>query len=157
MIVFAVVDVEAGFDRTIWDSLVKNLKVASEDVVPLIANKILEQGDISIVFSVKHPKKLSEYLISKVRSIEGVKDIETFFLSNAVFLGSKDKVSRKVDGIQAYISIESEPKKDEKVYAIALESGFNSLAPFNRAFKEVYGVTPSEYRASPQTVAEESA
>lgn len=34
----------------------------------------------------------------------------------------------------------------EKVFAIALESGFSSLAPFNKAFKALYGVTPSEYR-----------
>ena len=29
---------------------------------------------------------------------------------------------------------------------LALESGFRSLAPFNRAFKSCYSVTPSEYR-----------
>lgn len=32
------------------------------------------------------------------------------------------------------------------ILTIALESGFGSLAPFNRAFREQYGVTPSEYR-----------
>jgi AraC-like DNA-binding protein len=32
------------------------------------------------------------------------------------------------------------------ILTIALESGFGSLAPFNRAFRERYGVTPSEYR-----------
>ena len=29
---------------------------------------------------------------------------------------------------------------------IALDAGFQSLGPFNRAFKDTIGVTPSEYR-----------
>lgn len=32
------------------------------------------------------------------------------------------------------------------VLTIALDAGFNSLGPFNRAFKAETGVTPSEYR-----------
>lgn len=37
-------------------------------------------------------------------------------------------------------------KATEKIFAIALQSGFSSLAPFNKAFKARYGLTPSEYR-----------
>lgn len=33
------------------------------------------------------------------------------------------------------------------ILTIALDSGFSSLAPFNRAFKATEGVTPSEFRA----------
>ena len=39
------------------------------------------------------------------------------------------------------------------VLTLALEAGFQSLGPFNRAFKQAYGVTPTEYRrerAKPQ-------
>jgi AraC-like DNA-binding protein len=32
------------------------------------------------------------------------------------------------------------------VITIALDAGFQSLGPFNRAFKAVTGVTPTEYR-----------
>jgi len=32
------------------------------------------------------------------------------------------------------------------VITIAMDAGFQSLGPFNRAFKETTGVTPSEYR-----------
>lgn len=39
-------------------------------------------------------------------------------------------------------------KSTEKIFAIALQSGFSSLAPFNKAFKARYGVTPSDYRES---------
>lgn len=34
------------------------------------------------------------------------------------------------------------------ILTIALDSGFSSLAPFNRAFRAAEGVTPSEYRAA---------
>jgi AraC-like DNA-binding protein len=33
------------------------------------------------------------------------------------------------------------------VLTIALDAGFGSLAPFNRAFRETYGCTPTDYRA----------
>jgi AraC-like DNA-binding protein len=36
---------------------------------------------------------------------------------------------------------------DEPVSIIATESGFNSLASFNRAFKDIVGIAPSGYRA----------
>lgn len=44
--------------------------------------------------------------------------------------------------------------ENEKVFAIALQSGFSSLAPFNRAFKKRFGVPPSDYRSSIRTEAE---
>jgi AraC-like DNA-binding protein len=38
-------------------------------------------------------------------------------------------------------------QKDVPIITIALDAGFGSLGPFNRAFRETEGVTPSEYRA----------
>jgi len=32
------------------------------------------------------------------------------------------------------------------VLTIALDNGYNSLAPFNRAFRDIEGITPSAYR-----------
>ena len=32
------------------------------------------------------------------------------------------------------------------VLTLALEAGYNSIAPFNRAFKELKGMTPTQYR-----------
>lgn len=37
---------------------------------------------------------------------------------------------------------------DNKIIAIAFNSGFNTLASFNANFKRQYGITPSEYRKS---------
>lgn len=38
------------------------------------------------------------------------------------------------------------------VLTIALEAGYGSIGPFNRAFKELMGMTPTEYRATGRTV-----
>lgn len=37
---------------------------------------------------------------------------------------------------------------DRQILAIALECGFNSIGPFNRAFKQEVGMTPRRYRAA---------
>jgi AraC-like DNA-binding protein len=39
---------------------------------------------------------------------------------------------------------------DEKILSIALESGFNDVAYFNRRFKQIVGRTPGEYRKAVQ-------
>jgi AraC-like DNA-binding protein len=36
--------------------------------------------------------------------------------------------------------------RDRPVLTIALEAGFQSIGPFNRAFKAATGLTPSEFR-----------
>ncbi len=38
-------------------------------------------------------------------------------------------------------------QREVPILTIALDAGFGSLAPFNRAFREAEGCTPSEYRA----------
>jgi AraC-like DNA-binding protein len=35
------------------------------------------------------------------------------------------------------------------ILTIALETGYGSVGPFNRAFKERFGMTPTEYRRAP--------
>ena len=40
-------------------------------------------------------------------------------------------------------------QKEVPIITIALDAGFGSLGPFNRAFREAEGMTPSEYRARP--------
>jgi AraC-like DNA-binding protein len=38
--------------------------------------------------------------------------------------------------------------RDAPLLTLALDAGFRSLAPFNRSFKDHFGVTPSDYRQS---------
>jgi len=42
------------------------------------------------------------------------------------------------------------PGAGDKLITVALDCGFNSLATFNRVFKELAGRTPSEYRRDPK-------
>ena len=49
--------------------------------------------------------------------------------------------------IREACAILSNPKKQELIILeIAYDLGYQSLAPFNKAFKRVTGVTPTEYR-----------
>ena len=38
------------------------------------------------------------------------------------------------------------PSVTRHLLTLALDAGFRSLAPFNRSFKDHFGITPSEYR-----------
>lgn len=51
----------------------------------------------------------------------------------------------------------AETDRDDKIITLALDSGFASLASFNRAFRAFEGCTPSEYRAALRTSARKGA
>ncbi len=50
----------------------------------------------------------------------------------------------------ARIVLADPAQASKSVAAIAFELGFGSLGPFNRAFKEATGATPTEWRAAPK-------
>jgi AraC-like DNA-binding protein len=47
---------------------------------------------------------------------------------------------------EAKAALADPAQADVPVITIAMDAGFQSLGPFNRAFKAVTGVTPTEYR-----------
>jgi len=47
---------------------------------------------------------------------------------------------------EAKVALADPTQAEVPVITIAMDAGFQSLGPFNRAFKETTGVTPSEYR-----------
>lgn len=47
---------------------------------------------------------------------------------------------------EAKAALANPTQRDSPVLSIALESGFQSIGPFNRAFKAATGLTPSEFR-----------
>lgn len=47
----------------------------------------------------------------------------------------------------AKAALKDDANRDRQILAIALECGFNSVGPFNRAFKQEVGMTPRQYRA----------
>lgn len=50
----------------------------------------------------------------------------------------------RIEGIKKELS--NSEKSHIPILTIAMNHGFNSLSPFNRAFKQVEGMTPSEFR-----------
>jgi AraC-like DNA-binding protein len=55
--------------------------------------------------------------------------------------------ARRIEAAKAMLSDPEQARTT--VAAIAFELGFGSLGPFNRAFKEATGVTPTEFRRAP--------
>jgi AraC-like DNA-binding protein len=51
----------------------------------------------------------------------------------------------RLDEVKAALADPSQ--KEVPIITIALDAGFGSLGPFNRAFREAEGMTPSEFRA----------
>jgi AraC-like DNA-binding protein len=47
---------------------------------------------------------------------------------------------------EAKAALANPAQRELPVLSIALESGFQSIGPFNRAFKAATGLTPSEFR-----------
>ena len=50
----------------------------------------------------------------------------------------------RIEGIKKEFS--NYEKNHIPILTIAMNHGFNSLSPFNRAFKQIEGMTPSEFR-----------
>ncbi|PKA16848.1 helix-turn-helix domain-containing protein [Leptospira haakeii] len=110
---------------------------------------------------------LDEALLKKLDSL--LKDQKVFLQENLTILGlakqlnvPEKKVRRLINKglgyrnfneflnhyrIQEAKFILSNPgKNDFQVLRIAMDLGYGSLAPFNRAFKEIVGTTPSDFR-----------
>ena len=51
----------------------------------------------------------------------------------------------RLDEVRAALS--DPDQRQVPILTIALDAGFGSLGPFNRAFREVAGMTPTEYRS----------
>ncbi|MEI1280278.1 AraC family transcriptional regulator [Leptospira venezuelensis] len=53
---------------------------------------------------------------------------------------------------EAKFILSNPDKNDFQVLRVAMDLGYGSLAPFNRAFKEIVGMTPSDFRKQSNTV-----
>ena len=60
----------------------------------------------------------------------------------------------RIEAVKA--SLSDAQKSRTPVLTLAIEAGFSSLAPFNRAFKDSEGITPTKYRQQQLTKANQS-
>ena len=59
---------------------------------------------------------------------------------------SGEKINEFINELRINDAIEKLKNTDNKILDIALDTGFDSLSTFNRAFKHFTGTTPREYR-----------
>jgi AraC-like DNA-binding protein len=107
---------------------------------------------------------LTERLLTLMQREMPHRDEEMTISKLAAFLGEREyRLRRHINGALGHRNFASflngyrldevksalaDPgQKDVPIITIALDSGFGSLGPFNRAFREAEGMTPSEYRA----------
>lgn len=55
-----------------------------------------------------------------------------------------------INQLRIEMAVKALQESDDKILSIALNVGFNSLATFNRVFKQITGKTPSQYRGTEQ-------
>lgn len=56
-----------------------------------------------------------------------------------------------VNNVRLYYAVEEVLNTDKKMTHIALDNGFSNLTAFNKAFRQMYHMTPSEYREQKKT------
>lgn len=74
----------------------------------------------------------------------------TTYLSRALNEGLGRNFNEFINGIRIE-AVQTELRSsdtDRDILAVALDAGFNSKASFNRVFKRITGITPTEYRRS---------
>lgn len=86
----------------------------------------------------------------KVADMARELDVSEYLISRAIRHNSYGKnFNQHINALRiqhAQTLLQDAGKQHWSVLVIALESGFASIGPFNRAFKQICGVTPNQYR-----------
>lgn len=107
---------------------------------------------------------LTERLLAFMQSEMPHRDEEMTIAKLAASLGEQEyRMRRHINGAMGYrnfaaflngyrldevkAALADPTQKEVPIITIALDAGFGSLGPFNRAFREAEGMTPSEFRA----------
>lgn len=127
----------------------RSFDIAYERVPTVVHEDVLTDRDIALAENIRkilaeeklyRAMELSREMLAKKLAVtenQLSRVINKFFLQNFNTLIN----SYRVDEAKARLEKEKTP-----VTAIAFEVGFNSIPSFNRVFKQVTGLSPSEYR-----------
>lgn len=79
----------------------------------------------------------------------GISEMQTSKIINQHFQGSFPQIMNKlrIEDAKRFLT-----DTDENISVISKEVGFNSLATFNRVFKEFEGVSPSQFRSNKKNI-----
>ena len=145
-------NIRAGFSETIVPREVI-LTYLTAAVGELLSSLELKQNDSTTVYSIQ---RIVSFCVANMSDPE----LSMPKLSSAIGL-SRSQISRLmsqhmktsfpefIHSIRINQSRELLVYTDKTITDIAFECGFMSQRSFNRVFREVVGMTPSEYRASP--------
>lgn len=86
--------------------------------------------------------------------LAGAIDISTDYMSRLFRKYTGKKINEYINELRIRDAMKKLDDKNNKVIDIALSVGFESLSTFNRAFKYVTGITPSDYRNQPRNAPE---
>lgn len=73
-------------------------------------------------------------------------DLNPSYMSRLFMTYTGKRISDYINELRIKRTIEQIEKGDKLILDIALEAGFESMSTFNRAFKKITGITPSEYK-----------
>lgn len=62
------------------------------------------------------------------------------------------KLKDYIRGRRLSFALKDLKDSDDSILSVAIKNGFSSNEAFSRAFSEIYGVTPSQYRLNPQAI-----
>ena len=79
--------------------------------------------------------------------LAGAIDMSTDYMSRLFKTYTGKKINEYINELRIQEAMKKLQDKEIKIIDIALSVGFESLSTFNRAFKNVAGITPSEYRS----------
>ncbi|MBN1498489.1 MAG: helix-turn-helix transcriptional regulator [Spirochaetes bacterium] len=82
--------------------------------------------------------------------LAGAIDISTDYMSRLFKKYTGKKINEYINELRIRDAMRKLDDKNVKIIDIALSVGFESLSTFNRAFKQVTGITPSSYRGRDQ-------
>lgn len=94
----------------------------------------------------ERPYLESSLTVSELSRMLGVNTtVLSYVINQSQGCNFNDLINRyRVEAVKAELSKGS----NDQLLTIALDSGFNSKATFNRAFKKFTGLSPSEYQES---------
>jgi AraC-like DNA-binding protein len=113
---------DAGADRKLVDALMR-----------LMADEHIYRHDNISIGSLATKLKIPEYRLRRLINQQlGYRNFNVFLNAHRI--------------AEAKAALADPSQAEVPVITIAMDAGFQSLGPFNRAFKATTGVTPSEYR-----------
>jgi AraC-like DNA-binding protein len=130
------------------DLLAASPKSTSEPAVPLPLDDALA-GKLESFLAAEKPWRDERLTIAALATQLGEQEYRLRRLINRA-LGHRNFAqflnSYRLDEVRAALA--DPAQRDVPILTIALDAGFGSLGPFNRAFREAEGMTPSEFRAA---------